>query len=145
MTSEQEQQAANEGGIGQSASTGGLGLIPSPDWWHYKINGEWDGFSRVRPPDDAYDEGTLVQLYAKEPASIESVAAGLTFCCGREEKLTLEIAALRNVVQSAMLAGCVEAFSAWNYHFPDNQIEPYKKPNVGIQRASPASGEAPLE
>ena len=125
--------AETKADCGESSLTGGLGLMPTPDWWHYKINGEWDGFSRVRPPDDAFDEGTLVPLYAKEPASVESVAAGLTFCCGKEEKLTLEIAALRNVVQSAMLAGCVEVFSAWNYHFPDNQIEPYKKtPNAKL-------------
>lgn len=35
-----------------------------PAWWHYVVNGEWDNFTKVRPPEDAYDEGTLRPLYA---------------------------------------------------------------------------------
>lgn len=65
-----------------------------------------------------------------EPQSAEATAAGLTFCCGRDERLTSEIAALRNVVQRAMIAGCKEAFEAWNYYFPDKPMEPYQGHNV---------------
>lgn len=136
---EQEPEVTSEGGIGQSASTAGLGLCPAPAWWHYRINGNWDGFSKKCPPDDAYDEGTLIPLYATEPVSAEAVAAGMKFCCGKEERLTLEIAALRNVVQAAMIANCKEAFDAWNYHFADKKMEPYKTPNVEVRGAEPAS------
>lgn len=72
-----------------------------------------------------------------EPQSVEATAAGLTFCCGKEERLTNEIAALRNVVQRAMIAGCKEAFDAWNYHFPDKPMEPYQRPNAGVTGAEP--------
>ena len=65
-----------------------------------------------------------------EPQSAEATAAGLTFCCGKDERLTNEIAALRNVVQRAMIADCKEAFEAWNYYFPDKPMEPYQRPNV---------------
>lgn len=64
-----------------------------------------------------------------EPQSAEATAAGLTFCCGKAEQMTSEIAALRNVVQRAMIAGCKEAFDAWNYYFPDKPMEPYQRPN----------------
>lgn len=64
--------------------------------------------------------------FGGELQSAEATAAGLKFCCGKEERLTCEIAALRNVVQAAMSAGCAEAFDAWNYHFPENKMEPRK-------------------
>lgn len=142
---EQEPQEASEGSIGQSASTAGLGLGPTPTWWHYRINGNWDGFSKECPPDDAYDEGTLIPLYAKEPVSAEAVAAGMKFCCGKEERLTLEIAALRNVVQAAMIANCKEAFDAWNYHFADKKMEPYKTPNASLTGVEPVGGASELK
>ena len=69
-----------------------------------------------------------------EPQSAEATAAGLTFCCGKAEQMTNEIAALRNVVQRAMIAGCKEAFDAWNYYFPDKPMEPYQRPNAGVKR-----------
>lgn len=62
-----------------------------------------------------------------DPVSAEAISAGLNFCCGKYERAVLEIAALRNVVQAGMTANCPEVFKAWNYHFPDRQIEPYKK------------------
>ena len=75
-----------------------------------------------------------------EPQSAEATAAGLTFCCGKEERLTNEIAALRNVVQRAMIAGCKEAFDAWNYYFPDKPMEPYQRPNAEVTGAAPEKG-----
>lgn len=38
-----------------------------PAWYHYCINGNWDGFSKELPPDDAYDEGTLTKLFTAPP------------------------------------------------------------------------------
>lgn len=35
-----------------------------PIIWMYRINDEHDCFSPIKPPEDAYDEGTLVPLYA---------------------------------------------------------------------------------
>ena len=35
-----------------------------PKWWYAQINNEWDSFTREKPPEDAYDEGTLYPLYA---------------------------------------------------------------------------------
>lgn len=40
-------------------------MSSAPEWWHYRINGRWDGFSREAPPDDAYDTGTLTPLYSQ--------------------------------------------------------------------------------
>ena len=35
-----------------------------PVWWHYRINGNLDGFYHEKPDNDVYDEGTLTPLYA---------------------------------------------------------------------------------
>lgn len=35
-----------------------------PVRWFYVTNGEWDCYSRERPPEDAYDAGSLMALYA---------------------------------------------------------------------------------
>ena len=35
-----------------------------PVAWYARINNEWDSFTREKPPEDAYDEGTLQPLYA---------------------------------------------------------------------------------
>jgi len=32
-------------------------------WYSYRINDHWDGFSGEAPPEDSYDEGTLIALY----------------------------------------------------------------------------------
>lgn len=37
------------------------------DFYIYKINGAHDGVSDTLPPDDSYDEGTLIPLYKKPP------------------------------------------------------------------------------
>lgn len=34
-----------------------------PAGWRYSINGMWDGWSEEKPPEDAYDEGSLQPLY----------------------------------------------------------------------------------
>lgn len=35
-----------------------------PVRWFYVTNGEWDCYSREMPPEDAYDAGSLMPLYA---------------------------------------------------------------------------------
>ena len=34
-----------------------------PVAWMYRVNNSFNTFSTIEPPDDAYDEGTLVPLY----------------------------------------------------------------------------------
>lgn len=38
-----------------------------PYAWAYKTNNTWEHISFVEPPDDAYDEGSLVVLYTAPP------------------------------------------------------------------------------
>jgi hypothetical protein len=57
------------------------------------------------------------------PISDEAKRVGLTFCCGKEERLVNEIASLRNVVQSGINANCEAVIEAWNRRFPDAPVE----------------------
>lgn len=43
--------------------------VAEPAYWRYMVNATWENFSKVKPPDDAYDEGTLTPLYAHPPAA----------------------------------------------------------------------------
>ena len=67
-----DQQHQNEAADGRSALTAVLGTVPA--FWHYRINRNWDGFSKELPPEDAYDKGTLIPLYTQD-ALIELLAA----------------------------------------------------------------------
>lgn len=69
-----DQQNQNEDACGGSALTDVLGNVITPDWWHYGVNGNWDGFSKEMPPDDGYDKGTLIALYSKD--SVDAMLAG---------------------------------------------------------------------
>jgi hypothetical protein len=82
-------------------------------------------------PDHIEQHLEMVPAGAREPISDDAKAVGLNFCCGREEKLVCEIAALRNVVQAGMIAGCKQVFDSWNHQFPDDQREnPAQKPSA---------------
>ncbi|MEN6540845.1 MAG: hypothetical protein ABFC67_14655 [Mizugakiibacter sp.] len=63
-----DQKNQTEAACGGSALTAELGTDTpiTPDWWHYRVNRNWDGFSKDIPPDDSYDKGTLIPLYTKD-------------------------------------------------------------------------------
>jgi hypothetical protein len=54
----------------------------------------------------------------REPQSALAQAAGMGFCCATAEKLTLENADLRNVVQAGFNSGDAAVRKAWEKHFP---------------------------
>jgi len=37
--------------------------MSKPVAWMYRVNNSFNTFSTIEPPDDAYDEGTLIPLY----------------------------------------------------------------------------------
>lgn len=47
-----------------------------PAAWFYTTNGAWDCYSKEQPPDDAYDEGSLLPLYARPVPPAPSVPDG---------------------------------------------------------------------
>jgi len=69
-----------------------------PYRWVYQVNGVYEQVSAVEPPDDAYDEGTLIALYTtpQEPALKpfdESALYRAAISCGHEiehQRITLE-------------------------------------------------------
>jgi len=58
----------------RGGSTPAVGLeAGEPFGWVYEINGTYTLFSKARPPDDAYDEGTLHPVYASAPSGMVAV------------------------------------------------------------------------
>lgn len=48
------------------------------DFYIYKINGAHDGISECLPPDDSYDEGTLIPLYKRPQTQAVKAAIAAT-------------------------------------------------------------------
>lgn len=74
---------------------------PHPNTGHFKRNAE-ETVAVLRD----------LLAYLPAPASEESKAAGVTFCCAKEEKLADEIGKLRNVIQRGF--HLPEIKSAWD-------------------------------
>ena len=62
-----------------------------PALWEFLVNGEHVVHSSSRPPDDAYDEGTLVPLYTTPPDATAQIA-----------KLEADNAFLKDAVDAAI-------------------------------------------
>jgi len=64
-------------------------------WYSYRINDHWDGFSGEAPPEDSYDEGTLIALYLHpdpEAAQLRMEIETLRFAC---EKVSKQLSGVR--------------------------------------------------
>lgn len=68
-----------------------------PYRWAYRVNGVHEQFSDVEPPEDAYDKGTLVELFTRpaQPAINKFLAGKLGLMTAERDKMQLELGDLR--------------------------------------------------